>query len=299
MGQASKEAARKAKVKVELDAATAGAVSDRRSGRKALRQPCDAVNGKEKKDKAEVDGPTATVGSSKRAGRQAFGAICFQIRCHVELDAATAGAVSDRRSGRKAVNGKEKKDKAVSEPLLDKDRQSVELDAATAGAVSDRRSGRKAVNGEDKNDKASKDSSHKANVKAAGDKDDKGASLQMSGPCSLEVRCGVCGTAVERKGSCQDCTSALSAQLGLRHAVGDRVWCSGYGPRWPAQVDMISFDGAEDGEPYLVSFYGEKTNAWVSEAKLNDWGSIKPSRPAKRWQRRFDVALAAAEGASK
>ena len=37
-----------------------------------------------------------------------------------------------------------------------------------------------------------------------------------------------------------------AVRLGLRHAVGDRVWCSGYGPRWPAQVDMISFDGAED-----------------------------------------------------
>ncbi|OLP87387.1 hypothetical protein AK812_SmicGene31395 [Symbiodinium microadriaticum] len=97
-----------------------------------------------------------------------------------------------------------------------------------------------------------------------------------------EVRCGVCGTAVERKG------------LGLRHAVGDRVWCSGYGPRWPAKVDMISFDGAEDREPYCVSFYGENT-----KAKLMFWGSIKPSRPAKRWQRRFDVAVAAAEGPGK
>eukprot|EP00439_Symbiodinium_sp_Y106_P032250 s434_g3.t2 len=329
--EASKAAARKAKVKVELDAATAGAVSDRRSGRKALRQPCDAVNGKEKNHKAEVDATTATAGSSKRAGRKASREVARNATVKVELGAATAGAVSDRRSGRKAVNGKEKNHKAskeathkahmkaevdattatagsskragrkASEEAARKAKVKVELDAATAGAGSDRRSGRKAANGKDKNDKASTEAAHKANVKAAGDKDDKGASLcaQMSGPCSLEVCCGVCGTAVERKGSCQDCTSTLSAQLGLRHAVGDRVWCSGYGPRWPAQVDMISFDGAEDTEPYCVSFYGEKTKAWVSEAKLIDWGSIKPSRPAKRWQRRFDVALAAAEGAGK
>eukprot|EP00439_Symbiodinium_sp_Y106_P028111 s434_g3.t1 len=262
--EASKAAARKAKVKVELDAATAGAVSDRRSGRKA-------VNGKEKNHKA-----------SKEATHKAH--------MKAEVDATTATAGSSKRAGRKA-----------SEEAARKAKVKVELDAATAGAGSDRRSGRKAANGKDKNDKASTEAAHKANVKAAGDKDDKGASLcaQMSGPCSLEVCCGVCGTAVERKGSCQDCTSTLSAQLGLRHAVGDRVWCSGYGPRWPAQVDMISFDGAEDTEPYCVSFYGEKTKAWVSEAKLIDWGSIKPSRPAKRWQRRFDVALAAAEGAGK
>ncbi|CAE7559511.1 unnamed protein product [Symbiodinium necroappetens] len=217
----------------------------------------------------KVDGAMATADSYKRAGKASKEA-ARTAKVKVELDATTAGADSDRRSGRKAA--KDKHDKASKEAARTA-KVKVELDATTAGADSDRRSGRK----------------------AASNKDDKGA----SGSCPPEVCCGVCGTAVERKGSCQDCTSALSAQLGLRHAVGDRVWCSGYGPRWPAKVDMISFDGAEDREPYCVSFYGENTKAWVSEAKLMFWGSIKPSRPAKRWQRRFDVAVAAAEGPGK
>ena len=72
------------------------------------------------------------------------------------------------------------------------------------------------------------------------------------------------------------------------------MWCSGYGPRWPAKVEVIAFDNAEaaiavqlsidvphdpkkrseppaghpeDTEPYCVSFYAEKTSAWVSEAR--------------------------------
>ncbi|CAE7399818.1 unnamed protein product [Symbiodinium natans] len=113
------------------------------------------------------------------------------------------------------------------------------------------------------------------------------------------VRCGVCGVAMESAGSCRDCTSMLSEKFALRYVVGDRVWCSGYGPRWPAKVEVIAFDNAEDTEPYCVSFYAEKTSAWVSEAKLMPWASTKPSRPAKRWHRRFNAALAAAEADSE
>ena len=37
------------------------------------------------------------------------------------------------------------------------------------------------------------------------------------------------------------------SRLGLRFAVGDRLWCSGFGPRWPAKVESIEFEGPEAG----------------------------------------------------
>ncbi|CAE7658653.1 unnamed protein product [Symbiodinium sp. CCMP2456] len=300
--KASKEAARKAKVKVELDAAKAGADSDRRSGRKAAKDKNDkavsaplagwrrcrsffglpmsprkpsftmsfASMGQASQEaankanmKAEVDGAMGTVDSHRRAGKASKEAAC---KAKVKAGADVIWSSLTQR-------------KLVLTPTGDLDARLTERWALLIHTGELAR-GLHMFTWKWSNSsmgQASKEAACKANVKA-------GADVIWSSLTQRQV---------------VNPTGDLDARLGLRHAVGDRVWCSGYGPRWPAKVEMISFDGAEDTEPYCVSFYGEKTKAWVSEAKLMFWGSIKPSRPAKRWQRRFDVAVAAAEGSGK
>lgn len=113
----------------------------------------------------------------------------------------------------------------------------------------------------------------------------------------LDSLCGVCG--LPEPGcsgglSCPACTASLSAERGLVFMPGQRVWCRGFGPMWPARVDIISFASAMDNAPYLVVFYGEKTHAWVRHEQLSAWGSRRPpsagSIPSK-WQRRFAKAI--------
>ncbi|CAK9040433.1 unnamed protein product [Durusdinium trenchii] len=82
---------------------------------------------------------------------------------------------------------------------------------------------------------------------------------------------------------------------GLRFVVNDLVWCSGFGPRWPAEVAALGFDGPQDSNPYAVKFLGESTGAWVSEARMEPWAHKKAPSVAPRWQRRMKVALEAAE----
>ena len=80
----------------------------------------------------------------------------------------------------------------------------------------------------------------------------------------------------------------------LRYLVGDLLWCSGFGPRWPATLVAVGFLGSEDMECYGVNFLGESSGAWVAESRLRPWASGPPSVP-ERWQRRFKKAMKAAE----
>jgi len=79
---------------------------------------------------------------------------------------------------------------------------------------------------------------------------------------------------------------------------GQRVWCRGFGPIWPAQIEMISFSDKEDGEPYCVKFFGDRRAAWVSEAKLVEWSERSPAKPQmlpQRYRRLMAKALEEAE----
>ncbi|CAK9073602.1 unnamed protein product [Durusdinium trenchii] len=108
--------------------------------------------------------------------------------------------------------------------------------------------------------------------------------------------CNICGgpSSCAPK-SCERCTADLAKRRGLRFVVNDLVWCSGFGPRWPAEVAALGFDGPQDSNPYAVKFLGESTGAWVSEARMEPWAHKKAPSVAPRWQRRMKVALEAAE----
>lgn len=108
--------------------------------------------------------------------------------------------------------------------------------------------------------------------------------------------CSVCGGPSKLPPmSCEGCTSELSKRFQLQFAVGDVVWCSGFGPRWPATVASIGFDGPQDSEPYGVNFCGESNGAWVSGAQLEPWAARQPPSVPARWQRRLKAALQAAQ----
>lgn len=94
--------------------------------------------------------------------------------------------------------------------------------------------------------------------------------------------------------SCQKCTGELAQRRRLRYQVGDLLWCSGFGPRWPARVASIGFDGPQDLECYGVNFLGESSGAWVAESQLWPWGSEIKKVP-ERWRRRFAKAMKAAK----
>eukprot|EP00928_Gymnodinium_smaydae_P073928 TRINITY_DN57026_c0_g1_i1.p1 TRINITY_DN57026_c0_g1~~TRINITY_DN57026_c0_g1_i1.p1 ORF type:complete len:698 (-),score=98.21 TRINITY_DN57026_c0_g1_i1:252-2345(-) len=83
--------------------------------------------------------------------------------------------------------------------------------------------------------------------------------------------------------------------------VGQIVWCRGFGPLWPARVEIVEADDAQDSTPYAVKFYGETTCAWVAEGKLHDWDSRKPQQLKllpQRWRTRMAKAIEEAQSAA-
>lgn len=119
--------------------------------------------------------------------------------------------------------------------------------------------------------------------------------------------CGICGGAAQPgKGlgaplSCATCTDALRKRRRLSFCPGQRVWCRGFGPTWPAQVCQLSFGSPQDACPYWIRFFGESRGAWVSEVKLMPWGQFSrasnrhPNLKRKEWRARYDAALAEAD----
>lgn len=111
-----------------------------------------------------------------------------------------------------------------------------------------------------------------------------------------EKRCSICGSA-DNCGplSCPDCTAALLEDLGpLNFTLGQRVWCRGFGPMWPAKIEAVGFQSRSDKEPWCVRFYGEKSIAWVGDAKLVPWRSrepVKVSSLPSRYRKAMEVAL--------
>jgi len=113
--------------------------------------------------------------------------------------------------------------------------------------------------------------------------------------CCICGRAGLSGNGLR---SCESCTASLSEDRGLKFVSGQRVWCRGFGPIWPAQIEMISFSDKEDGEPYCVKFFGDRRAAWVSEAKLVEWSERSPAKPQmlpQRYRRLMAKALEEAE----
>lgn len=119
--------------------------------------------------------------------------------------------------------------------------------------------------------------------------------------------CRVCGgRGVPKSASCDSCTAELSAKRGLRFARGQRVWCRGFGPTWPARVAGLSFASPEDPKPYFVLFFGDWMGAWVGDGSLCAWdarsrGSLALSNlrgcesKRRKTQRAFAAAMAMAE----
>ncbi|CAJ1350350.1 unnamed protein product, partial [Effrenium voratum] len=58
--------------------------------------------------------------------------------------------------------------------------------------------------------------------------------------------CSVCGGfSPFAPMSCDTCTADLSKRRRLRFGCGELVWCRGFGPKWPARVAAVGFDGPE------------------------------------------------------
>ncbi|CAK0909127.1 unnamed protein product, partial [Prorocentrum cordatum] len=109
-----------------------------------------------------------------------------------------------------------------------------------------------------------------------------GAAGATAGPSAgpgVGAACPGCGGPTDAGGAgragtpicCGSCTALWSARRGLAFSRGELLWCVGYGPRWPVQVECIGFTSPDDASPYWVRFLGDGKRAWVQERKLLAW----------------------------
>eukprot|EP00930_Biecheleria_cincta_P062695 TRINITY_DN48147_c0_g1_i1.p1 TRINITY_DN48147_c0_g1~~TRINITY_DN48147_c0_g1_i1.p1 ORF type:complete len:483 (-),score=87.77 TRINITY_DN48147_c0_g1_i1:16-1464(-) len=100
--------------------------------------------------------------------------------------------------------------------------------------------------------------------------------------------------------SCQQCTSFLSEQRGLKFAAGQIVWCGGFGPLWPACIKTVGFTSNTDPRPYCVEFFGDHKYAWTSESRLRTWDPARGCSSSAHCDRRrqgLEAAMAEAQAA--